>query len=59
MKPLRTFIASSVLILALQISAHADTILLGSYGTGAANLGVVNTAVLYSPTTSTVNTGST
>ena len=59
MKPLRTFIASSVLILALQISAHGDTILLGSYGTGAANPGVINTAVLYSPTTSTVNTGST
>jgi PEP-CTERM motif len=58
-KPLRTLVASSTLILALQISAHADTILLGSYGTGAANPGVINTAVLYSPTTSTVNTGST
>ena len=59
MKPLRTLVVSSVLILALQISAHADTILLGSYGTGAANPGVINTAVLYSPATSTVNTGST
>ena len=59
MKPLRTFIASFTLILALPISAHADTILLGSYGTGAANPGVINTAVLYSPTLSTVNTGST
>ena len=59
MKPLRTLVASSALILALQISAHADAILLGSYGTGAANPGVINTAVLYSPTTSTVNTGST
>ena len=59
MKPLRTLVTSSALILALQISAHADTILLGSYGTGAANPGVINTAVLYSPTTSTVNTGST
>jgi hypothetical protein len=58
-KPLRTFVASSTLILALQISAHADTILLGSYGTGAANPGVINTAVSYFPTTSTVNTGST
>jgi hypothetical protein len=58
-KPLRTLVASSALILALQISAHADTILLGSYGTGAANPGVINTAVLYSPATSTVNTGST
>ena len=59
MKPLRTLVVSSALILALQISAHADTILLGSYGTGAANSGVINTAVLYSATTSTVNTGST
>lgn len=59
MKPLRTLVASSALILALQISAHADTIFLGSYGTGAANPGVINTAVLYSPATSTVNTGST
>ena len=59
MNPLRTLVASSALILALQISAHADTIFLGSYGTGAANPGVINTAVLYSPTTSTVNTGST
>ena len=59
MKPLRTLIASFALILALPISAHADTVLLGSYGTGAANPGVINTAVLYSPTTSAVNTGST
>jgi hypothetical protein len=58
-KPLRTLIASFTLILALPISAHADTILLGSYGSGAANPGVINTAVLYSPTISTVNTGST
>jgi hypothetical protein len=59
-KPLFTLVAFSALILAVQISANADPILLGSYGTGAANPGVINTAVLYSsPATSTVDTGST
>lgn len=42
------------------VSAHADTImLLGSYGTTAANPGVGNTATSYDPLNSTVNNGST
>jgi hypothetical protein len=41
------------------VSAHADTILLGSYGTSSPNPGVGNTAVTYDPLSSAVNSGST
>ena len=41
------------------VSAHADTILLGSYGTSSPNPGVGNTATTYDPLSSTVNSGST
>jgi hypothetical protein len=41
------------------LSAKADTILLGSYGTSALNPGVANSATTYDPLTSTVNNGST
>ena len=42
------------------VSAHADTILvLGSYGTSASNPGVGNSATIYDPLNSTVNSGST
>jgi hypothetical protein len=41
------------------VSAQGSPILLGSYGTASANLGVANTAVTYDPLSSTVNSGST
>ena len=59
MKNLRTLVTVSALLVSANVAAHADTVLLGSYGTGAVNPGVLNSAVSYSPTTSTVNTGST
>jgi PEP-CTERM motif len=48
-----------VLLLGGLLSASADTILLGSYGTTSSNPGVSNSAVLYDPLASTVNSGST
>lgn len=53
------FIMCAVSVLAIHVSANADTILLGSYGTSAANPGVANTATFYSPAPSVVNNGST
>src|SRR6202051_73230 len=41
------------------VSAQGSPILLGSYGTASANLGVANTAVTYDPLNSAVNSGST
>jgi PEP-CTERM motif len=41
------------------VSAQASPILLGSYGTASANPGVANSAVIYDPLSSTVNSGST
>jgi hypothetical protein len=41
------------------VSAHADTILLGSYGTSSPNPGVGNSATTYDPLSSAVNSGST
>ncbi len=40
------------------VPAHASPILLGSYGTGSTNPGVINSAVLYDSLDSTVNSGS-
>jgi hypothetical protein len=41
------------------VSAQGSPILLGSYGTTSPNPGVANTAVIYDPLNSTVNSGST
>src|SRR5882757_7138966 len=41
------------------VSAQGSPILLGSYGTSDPNPGVANTAVIYDPLSSTVNSGST
>jgi hypothetical protein len=46
------------LVPALSVTAHASSILLGSYGTSSLNPGVTNSAVNYDPTDSTVNSGS-
>jgi hypothetical protein len=48
----------SALVFGGIVSAHASPILLGSYGSSAANPGFANTGTTYDPTTSTVNTGS-
>jgi len=48
----------SALVFGGIVSAHASPILLGSYGSSAANPGFANTATIYDPTTSAVNTGS-
>jgi hypothetical protein len=54
----RLFIACAA-VFGGYVSAHADPILLGSYGTTALNPGVANSAVAYDPLSSTVNNGST
>ena len=41
------------------VSAQGSPILLGSYGTASTNPGVANTAVIYDPLNSTVDSGST
>jgi hypothetical protein len=56
---LRSLAAISTLVLASPLFAHADSILLGSYGTSAVNPGVINTSVAYDPTDSTVDTKAT
>jgi hypothetical protein len=48
----------SALVFGGIVSAHASPILLGSYGSSAANPGFANSAVVYDPLASTVNTGS-
>ena len=48
----------SALVLGGIVSAHASPILLGSYGSSAVNPGFANTATVYDPLASTVNTGS-
>jgi hypothetical protein len=53
------WLLASALFLSGYVSAHADTILLASYGTSALNPGVANTATTYDPTISEVNNGST
>ncbi len=45
------------LVLSANAIAHADTLLLGSYGTAAINPGVVNSSVSYLSAASMVNTG--
>jgi hypothetical protein len=50
---------TSAFVLFGYVFAHADTILLASYGTSALNPGVANTATTYDPTISAVNNGST
>lgn len=59
MRNIRSLAAVSALALASPLFASADSILLGSYGTSAVNPGVINTAVSYDPTASTVDTKST
>jgi hypothetical protein len=49
---------ASALIFGGLVSARADTILLGSYGTTSPNPGVGNSATTYDPLASTVNSGS-
>ena len=58
LKPGHLLLASAFLLFGYA-SAHADTILLASYGTSALNPGVANTATTYDPTISEVNNGST
>jgi hypothetical protein len=41
----------------LTTAAHADSLLLGSYATGAMNPGVINTSTVYAPAESQVNKG--
>lgn len=53
----RLAITSAILFGGL-ISAHADTILLGSYGSTASNPGVANTATTYDFANSQINDGS-
>jgi hypothetical protein len=53
----RLAVTSAILFGGL-ISAHADTILLGSYGSTASNPGVANTATTYDFANSQVNDGS-
>jgi hypothetical protein len=55
----KRFIITCAAVFGGYVSAQGSPILLGSYGTGSANLGVVNTAVTYDPLNSTVNSGST
>jgi len=55
---LRSLVAISALAIATPLFAHADSILLGSYGTSASNPGVLNTSVSYDPTASAVDTKS-
>jgi hypothetical protein len=57
-KPKRFFITCAAVFGGF-VSAQASPILLGSYGTTSPNPGVANTAVLYDPFNSTVNSGST
>jgi hypothetical protein len=48
----------SALVFGGIVSAHASPILLGSYGSSAANPGFANSATIYDPSNSTVDTGS-
>jgi PEP-CTERM motif-containing protein len=48
----------SALVLGGLVSANATPILIGSYGTSATNPGYANTATIYDPLASTVNSGS-
>ena len=58
MKKYSHIFAVSALVLGGIVSAHASPILLGSYGSSAANPGFANTATSYDFLDSTVNTGS-
>jgi hypothetical protein len=58
LKNYTSLVLASALIFAGFISAHADTILLGSYGTTSSNPGVANSATTYDFLASTVNSGS-
>ncbi|HTC76228.1 MAG TPA: PEP-CTERM sorting domain-containing protein [Edaphobacter sp.] len=57
-KPKR-FLITCAAVFGGYVSAQGSPILLGSYGTTAPNPGVANTAVIYDPLSSTVNSGST
>lgn len=59
MKKYSHLLTLPALLLGGLVTASADPILLGSYGTTAINPGVANSAVAYDPAASTVNTGST
>jgi PEP-CTERM motif len=48
----------SALVFGGIVSAHASPILLGSYGSSAVNPGFTNSATIYDPLSSTVNSGS-
>ena len=50
----RSLVAAALLCSA-SVVAHADTLLLGSYGTGAASSGAANTSVTYGATGTTYN----
>jgi hypothetical protein len=58
LKNFKEMVIASALAFGGLLSAHADSILLGSYATTATNPGVANTATTYDPLTSTVDTGS-
>jgi len=55
----KRFLIACAAVFGSYLSAQATPILLGSFGTTAANPGVANSAVTYSPLSSTVNSGST
>jgi hypothetical protein len=52
-------LASALFVFGSVVATHASTISLGSYATTASNPGFDNTATVYVPGSSTVNTGST
>lgn len=58
MKKYSHLLTVSALVFGGIVSAHASPILIGSYGSSAANPGFANSATLYDPLASTVNTGS-
>lgn len=58
MKKYSHLITVSALVFGGIVSAHASPILLGSYGSSVANPGFTNSATIYDPVNSTVDTGS-
>lgn len=59
MKKYSKLLTVSAVVLGGIVSAHASPILLGSYGSSALNPGFANTATIYDPLNSAVNSGST